>query len=57
MKTSAMKNPFRHDRAFRIAFVLLVAVAALVLLWQCGQMPRGPSRVDWPASSTGTKKP
>jgi predicted MFS family arabinose efflux permease len=57
MKTPAMRHLFQEDRAFRITFVLLAALALITLFWQCNLMPRGPSRVDWPANSSGAKKP
>ena len=52
-----MKNPFRHDTAFRVTFALLVAAALITLAAECSTLPPGPSRVQWPADSTGTTKP
>ncbi len=52
-----MRNLFQFDRPFRIAFLFLVGVSLVVLIWQCSQLPHGQSRVDWPAASSGKKQP
>ena len=57
MKNPAMRRSFQPDRAFRVTFVLLATLALVALFWQCELTPRGPSRIDWPASPRDTKKP
>jgi len=47
-----MKPSQRHDRAFRVAFVCLVAAALVTLWWQCSGRPGGASRIGWPALIT-----
>lgn len=46
-----MQSPRRHDTAFRVALIVLVAVALVLLFWQCLGQPTGPSRVGWPVDS------
>ena len=47
-----MKNFLQDDPAFRVVFVLLVAAALSLLVWQCARRPPEPSRIAWPTNST-----
>jgi hypothetical protein len=51
MKNNVMKTPQWNDTPFQVTFVFLVVTAIFLLLWQCGQLPPGPSRVGAPASA------
>ena len=51
MTDTAMKAPQWNDTPFRVTFILLVVAAVSMLLWECGQLPPGPSRVGAPASA------
>jgi len=52
-----MRNPLKHDRAFRVAFMLLVGMALAVLIAECSGQRPGESRVGWPTAEGGTKPP
>jgi hypothetical protein len=52
MNIHPMKMFPREDRAFRVAFIFLVATAGVVLFEQCSRRVADPSRIEWPASST-----
>lgn len=41
-----MKPTGTFDRPFRTAFIFLVSVSLVLMVWQCSQRPPGPARID-----------